>query len=162
HVLCRRGYRELPSLHLYAGLLPLLAGLVFWFKTAPDARFGEGLFWLLPAAVLSANVFEQTNALARNKALITAMLVMSLSLLFNWSTALQEATMISQTGWQAPPVLSLVEKTTDSGLKLYIAGTPTQQVWDSPLPGTPYFRKTLQLRGEGLQSGFKTCREIQY
>ena len=162
HVLCRRGYRELPSLHLYAGLLPLLAGLVFWFKTAPDARFGEGLFWLLPAAVLSANVFEQTNALARNKALITAMLVMALSLLFNWSTALQEATMISQTGWQAPPVLSLVEKTTDSGLKLYIAGTPTQQVWDSPLPGTPYFRKTLQLRGEGLQSGFKTCREIQY
>lgn len=44
----RRWWRE-PSLFWIAPLLPSVAGLAFWFGTAPDVRFLGLLPWMLPA-----------------------------------------------------------------------------------------------------------------
>ena len=61
----------------------------------------------------------------------------------------------SDTGWKPIKTAALQEKVTAQGLNIQVPVNGDQS-WDSPLPGTPCFNPALQLRGSGLQSGFKT------
>lgn len=140
----------------YLGLLPVLAGLAFWFYLAPDTRFADGLFWLLPLAVFICYLANETSIEARRNMLLLATFVMCLPLALSASPVLTQIVNFSDCGWRPIKKAPLIERVTAQGLKFYIPRESNQQGWDSPLPGTPYFDPTLQLRGRGLQSGFKT------
>jgi hypothetical protein len=161
---------ERPLWPLYLGLLPLLAGLLFWFYVSPDPRFVYGLFWLLPLAVLCPYVMNEGSPGWKRGAILILLAMMCLPLALQLgppfvahpkSIILQSLT-FSRTGWQPIKTAALEEKATDQGLKIYIP-VPAKlerhespQCWDSPLPSAPYFNPDLQLRGRDLQSGFKT------
>lgn len=63
-------------------------------------------------------------------------------------------------GWKPIKTMALAEEVTSHGLKVHVP-VKTDQCWDSPLPSTPYFNPALELRGNGLQSGFKTLTRNQ-
>jgi hypothetical protein len=148
-VRCRRPPR------LYLGLLPVLAGLIFWFYLAPDPRFAYGLFWLLPLALLCPCVMSWRAPESKRKGAIALLTLMSLPLILGTKQMLKQDFRFSDTGWKPIKTATLEENVTAQGLKIYVP-VNGDQCWDSPLPGTPYFNPALQLRGPGLQSGFKT------
>jgi hypothetical protein len=51
------------------------------------------------------------------------------------------------------PEYELVQRVTDSGLRVWVP-VEGDRVGNAPLPATPYFRRELRLRGDGLRSGF--------
>jgi hypothetical protein len=139
----------------YLTILPVLSGIAFWFYLAPVPRFADGLFWLLPLSVLGPYILSQAHPLARHRGLILLFALMSLPLIFGFRSMLDTDFHFSSTGWKPPRSVPLVEKTTLQGLKIYVPAHGDQG-WDSPLPGTPDWNPSLQLRGQNLSSGFKT------
>ncbi len=141
--------------------LLLLAGanLLFWFRAAPDMRFGRAFFWIwmgvggslllsrprLPAAV----AFIAAGLLATG-----AVLSLSLPLTprrpASWRcvgrAAARPTAAVAIPNGQVPQLVVQVPLKGD-------------QAGDSPLPATPYPRPTLLMREPGrLQSGFRRAR----
>lgn len=62
---------------------------------------------------------------------------------------------LSLSGFHDVPRAKLVEKQTNSGLKLLVPWDPNDTCWDSDLPSTQYFYSNLKLRkSDDLGSGF--------
>ncbi len=150
--------REIKKLSLYWLLfLPLFAGLAFWFFTAPDPRFANALFLLMPIAIsLLLVVYAQNQVSGRlYLAIICALFLVSNFNLIYWTYQNQSAfTDVSRHGWQEIRSVPLKENITKTGLLIY---TPANrdQCWDAPLPCTPFWNENLQLRRPSdLSSGF--------
>lgn len=132
-------------------LSPLMVGLIAWFLTAPSPRFAQGFFWLLPIVVWSPLLGILSSRRALHVwglfALLNGPLIVVLLLNGSpWPARPAE-------GFGAMPTVALVEKTTDSGLIVYVPAEG-YHCWDSLLPCTPYFNPGLHLLGDGLDSGF--------
>jgi hypothetical protein len=69
-----------------------------------------------------------------------------------------------ENGFPTVPKAELIERTTNSGLTVYLSkpkpGDEVHElVWDSPLPAAQYFNPHLELRRPGdMQSGFRIAR----
>jgi hypothetical protein len=51
--------------------------------------------------------------------------------------------------------VTLTARTTTSGLRVYVPEIPGSQIWNAPLPSTPWFNPALRLRRAGdLSKGF--------
>lgn len=133
-----------------AALFPTLANIVYWFVTAPGARFCRGLFWFLFATVgahLAENgPFGEREARYRAAVLLAFLL---------WMPTLRDVpfyynpNVLPQT-----PAVTTKQFITDSGLVLYVPATGNQ-CWDSPLPCTPYPNAALRLRDpRDMRKGF--------
>ena len=144
----------------YLGFWPVLAGLVFWFYLAPDPRFAYGLFWLLPLAALCPYVVNLESIALQRRILIVLLALMFLPLFLGMQQMLKQDFRFSVDGWKPIKTMALAEEVTSHGLKVHVP-VKTDQCWDSPLPSTPYFNPALELRGNGLQSGFKTLTRNQ-
>lgn len=132
-------------------LTPLAVGLIAWFLAAPSPRFAQGFFWLLPVVVwtplLGTPGQRQAWRIGGLFALLNGPLLFVLVLYGTpWPSEPGK-------GFGPVPTVALVEKTTDSGLVVYVPAEG-YHCWDSPLPCTPYFNPGLHLLGEGLGSGF--------
>ncbi|MBK5258432.1 MAG: hypothetical protein JJE51_02490 [Thermoanaerobaculia bacterium] len=137
-------------------VLPVLAGLAFWFFTAPDPRFAHALFlcFVIAAALLFLTAI-QPRVSRRTFALILCAVFAATHLGLALQAYRERETIgqISVAGWQPIPRAPLIPGTTASGLVIL---TPaSERCWDAPLPCTPYFRGDLRLRVPGhLESGF--------
>ena len=129
----------------------ILVALIFWFKTAPDPRFGYATLLLLgvnPIYWFIGAIAE----LSMFRAILTAGLITLVSFLHIWTTQFRQ---MSGGPKKFPHGFSQAElefKTTNSGLRI---GVPKNiQPWDSGLLVTPYFNPYLALRGRDLRDGF--------
>jgi hypothetical protein len=145
-------------------LAALMIAAVIWFWMAPSVRFGLFLFWAM-AAIAVASMFSPTSV---RYALILVIGV-SLLILFDpvctWMrtphmglfAAMQRTLLIApdaRNGLGMMPKVEMIERSTDSGLRLWVPVTG-DQCWDAPLPCTPYFNPDLRLRIPGdIESGF--------
>ncbi len=150
----RRSWRSL-SPRLFLAVAPLVLGLVFWFWSAPDIRFSNALFWLLPVGLLIPVAVGGGGvggvvrccfvALTINAALV-GFFFMRMWLFSN----------VSRSGISEIPVVELKMHTTASGLGVYVP-VGGDQSWDAPLPATPYFSSALRLNGGEMERGFRVA-----
>ena len=161
----RIGKRDGPVLLTTLLLLPPVASIIFWFFVAPDIRYAHSLFYIA-AIASSILLIEITAVMQRNK---TALIASALFLIVNAGLTYRLFTNsggliniftkggglinISRVGYLPIPSAELIEKRTESGLKIYVT-VRDDRCWDSPLPCTPYFNPELRLRGTDIQSGF--------
>jgi hypothetical protein len=137
--------------------LPLLAGLVFWFFTAPDIRFANATFLLLPVSAMALLADQARKFVGRTGFIVLIcylIVVGNLNLLY-WAY-LQRATIsdVSFSGWCDGQSVPLQQKVTYSGLRVWVPVTG-DQCWDAPLPCSPYLNEHLRLRRpDDLSSGF--------
>ena len=134
-------------------LLPVLAGLVYWFFAAPDPRFAHALFFCF--AIGAALLFFTSVQTHRRYAWIVCVVFaianagLALQVIRHW----REITRVS-IGWQPIPRVALIQRTTASGLIVFVPAEG-EKCWNAPLPCTPYFREDLRAREPGdLSSGF--------
>jgi hypothetical protein len=134
---------------------PLVAGLVFWFYTAPDLRFADWLFWLLAAwssvFILHAVPPDRFLLYKKNMAKLALLATVLLPLvhLLTWSDLPK--------GFSPLPTPPTRMFTTESGLKVHIPVLDDVLAWDAPLPAAPLPKARLELRGKTLKSGFRTA-----
>lgn len=137
--------------------LPVVAGLCFWFFTAPDPRFAEGPLFLFPAWALLLFLGLERQRSPRGRYMVIACLSFCLaSFHFFWdpNAMFERYYGVARAGWFPIPTAELVERRTDSGLTIY-APKSGNQCWDSPLPSTAYLDSRLRFRDpKDLGSGF--------
>jgi hypothetical protein len=133
-----------------------LCAVVFWFKAAPDPRFGY-------AAILLCGVngfYAFTSAivgLSVVRAGLCACMIALASFSFIGRTQFSAIGGQEKKFPQGFPKVEVEFQTTNSGLRIGVA--LHQQVWDSGLLVTPYCDPDLTLRGSRLREGFRIMRE---
>jgi hypothetical protein len=122
-------------------LVPVLAGLAFWFLMAPDPRLANSLFWILPVSAATMLLRMLANAGKLNAGFtVLTLLILSASLILE---IIFYPFMRGSVGGYMPfQVANLEEKYTLSGLKVLVP-TSSDQCWDSELPCTPNFNEGL-------------------
>ena len=107
-------WERATRLEFWASLVPPVANILYWFITAPGARFCKGLFWFLFASI-GAWLFEKGHWANREVRYQVAFLIA----LYLWMPTLRDvafsynAAVMPQT-----PVIATERFTTDSGLTL--------------------------------------------
>jgi hypothetical protein len=139
-------------------LPPSLAGIVFWFLSAPAPRFGEASIWTTAASLGTVAIFSFVpphSSLSRQR-----LVCLGVILLGGWCIAPHRLwssvykPLLSSARLLPLPKASVAQVTTRHGLAIHwrIGG---QQCWDASIPCTPFFDDTLRLRRVGeLASGF--------
>lgn len=128
-------------------VLPL-AGLLFWFFTAPDIRFAGGAFWVagLGATALACRGLSRATVLAIVFSLTSVLLsaaVDPFEFLKPWHMDIRPA----KRG-------AVQVHTTESGLSVNVPGSVGSS-WNAPLPCTSFFNPRLRARTPGrLGDGF--------
>jgi hypothetical protein len=131
-------------------------GLVFWFFAAPDPRFARALLFLVPTAGVTILLYETRGIRlpGANPALALALVFIAFQPNINFLWLNLGPHQFPQAGRQGPVQPPYRERTTDSGLKVFLP-EKGDQMWDSPIPSAPYFNPKLRLREPGnLASGF--------
>ena len=148
--------RKLEIIEL-AILSPLLVSLFYWFFTAPDPRFSNAIFFLMPiSAILITFTLIQDRFSVRLFVIIVFIAFISANLNFITYAVknYREIKSISTSGWYSVKEIPLDKRITNSGLIVYIPKTD-YLCWDAPLPCAPLFNDTLRLRKSGdIASGF--------
>jgi len=136
---------------------PLLLGILFWFFSAPDLRFGAGYFWAITLCVLSVGIQRVQEANVTNT-LYGALQTVWLSGITLWVSVfailifaltgganLFKIQSMSDVMWTLPhlPTPELSTRTTQSGVNLNVV---SQDCWLAPVPCTPYFNNNLRLQ----------------
>ncbi|HUH96002.1 MAG TPA: hypothetical protein VLZ89_01495 [Anaerolineales bacterium] len=138
--------------------LPIWVGLIFWFGLAPDPRFANALFWILPVATVL--VFLKSFAgsqKVKNRIILALFVLINANVVWFFINNPQTFTMIQAHGYEPVPKVRLVERTTRSGLVVW---TPLNgdQCWDSRIPCTPYFNQDLNFLDNQVFPEFTTRR----
>jgi hypothetical protein len=116
-------------------------GLVFWFFTAPDVRFANALFWILPVAS-TLFLFKLLEKQGRLKNVIIVLMFLLLNANVVLEVVLYPYMRTSVIGYMPFASANLVEKQTLSGLRVLVPAKG-DQCWDSELPCTPNFNDRL-------------------
>jgi len=150
----KAGYVRLKK--YYALLVPSIS-IIYWFFTAPDARFAHAFFILTPLAAMLLLLESLRNTVNFKRALYSVSLFFSLyQASFGISLILYRGQIpsISYTSWQEIPQSRMREASTSSGLIVFLP-EEGDQCWDSPLPSSPYYNRNLRLRNpENMGAGF--------
>jgi len=133
-------------------LLPPLAGLAYWFFTAPAVRFGFFSLWIL-AAGAAALAFGALAAGASRRRLATVLVCGLLLAACNVKKGFLGPG--ADHGFHPSQTEKMTTYVTRFGLLLHVPVKPNKPCWDAPLPCTPYPKPYLRLRRKGdLRSGF--------
>ena len=104
--------------------------------------------------VLLACLYKSLDRRIFLAALCIVFIVVNLELAKNIFTDRNSFRQFSLSGWYPVPTVPIVEKSTNSGLIVYLP-KKGDQAWDAPLPSTPYFNANLRLINPGnIASGF--------
>lgn len=139
-------------LHWNELTLPLvaIACLLFWFHSAPDIRFGGGLFWLFYAVCVALLLAALSQRIGLRTRWVIAIVV---ALFLSWNFAAQCANRISNSPWKwgraASAKITLVQVNAQTPPLLVYIPIAGDQVGDAPLPATPYPSKRLMARVPG-------------
>jgi len=136
--------------------VPVLMGLIFWFILAPDPRFANALFWILPVAVLTVvlKILESSQKLKSWIILVMFVMINAGVVLFFVNNP-QIFTSLPTDGYAPLPKVRLVEKKTLSGATIW---TPLNgnQCWDSRIPCTPDYNENLNFIDNRIFPEFTT------
>jgi hypothetical protein len=111
-------------------------GILMWFDTAPDPRFGIGFIVGLSALALSVGASFWPQSIFMSVVVCLALMQTSK---FGLQTLAAKPTTTFSKG---PPRPALTVKITDSGLQVAVP-TTTDQCWIAELPCTPHFNPKL-------------------
>ncbi len=132
-----------PFLHI---LFISIIGVIFWFLTAPDPRFGYGVIFGLSLGFLAWGGFQYISKDIPFKFNIRQLLlVYSVLLIIGGATVYYVSTQHNEPTKLEFPHPEVDIKYTYEGYSIY---TPKDgdQLWNSPLPNTPYFQKNISFR----------------
>jgi hypothetical protein len=137
HARLRRKANGLP----FVILVPVLAGLAFWFFTAPDPRLASSLFWILPVSstIIVLKILAESGTL-KTRFVMLALFILSANVVLEF--IFYPYMRGSTEGYMQFQVANLVERRTVSGLEVLVPAKG-DQCWDSQLPCTPYFNDRL-------------------
>lgn len=152
-VATRKQPQSFPLIWIIA---PLTAGILFWFLSAPDVRFGAGYFWAITLTMLSIALQRMremtiTNSISRalRNVWITGMIVWIsaaaiLIFFLTDSMSLFNVRSLPDALWSLPylPTPELTKRASQNNVLLYVA----PDCWLSPMPCTPYFNNNLRLQ----------------
>ncbi len=150
-----RGER-LPGTRLWLVLAPAYAAVPAWFFGAPDPRFAGALFWIVGGGSIALAL--PARALGLKSRLLAAVVAIAMvpELRYLGALARDPLAMLAGpfAGVDDVPRAALRMVFTETSLGLYVP-VEGDEVWDAPLPATPYPRKDLRLRCESdLCCGF--------
>ncbi|MFT3928192.1 MAG: hypothetical protein QM778_37030 [Myxococcales bacterium] len=126
--------------------------LMFWFRGAPDLRFGAVFFWLLLAVLL----VEPVARICQTQAGAVVALGLSLALA-NWAGGIRVGFELPASLTDIPPItpMAATKKVELSpGLISYVTLDGGDQCSNSPLPCTPYPLGQRLREGKNLRAGF--------
>lgn len=144
------------SLYLIGIAAPLMLGILFWFLSAPDVRFGAGYFWAITLSILSVGI-ERTREAGLTSAIYRALRTIALSGIVLWVSTfailifaltgganLFKVQSVSDLAWHLPdtPSPELSIRFTQDDVMVY---TPPD-CWLAPMPCTPYFNNNLRVQ----------------
>jgi hypothetical protein len=130
------------------------ASICFWFLTSPDPRFLGAIFALLSMSLFGIALEVTESDLGFSLAVKMATVISGFGIYLALSAnGLGLVGLRKRQIGSEIPKYKLMQKVTDSGLRVWVP-VEGDQVGNAPLPATPYFRRDLRLRGEGLRSGF--------
>ena len=136
--------------------LPIWVGLVFWFGLAPDPRFANALFWILPIAIMIVIVkILEASQKIKSGMILAMFVIINAGVFWFFVNNPQIFTAIPANGYAPLPKVRLVERRTLSGLVVW---TPLNgnQCWDSRIPCTPDFNKNLNFIDHKIFPEFTT------
>jgi len=134
-----------------------VVGTLTWFIASPGLRFGQSAIWTAAGTLGTWGIVSVTSESHRaglRKMVLAGLLALLVWCLvsFGWKPPYQR--LLSASSLEPVPKANVVERTTRSGLKVYVP-TDGNQCWDAPLPCAPYFDETLRLRNaQFMRSGF--------
>ena len=100
--------------------LPIWVGLVFWFGLAPDPRFANALFWILPIAVMIVVVkILEASQKVKSGMILAMFLIINAGVFWFFVNNPQIFTAIPANGYAPLPKVRLVERRTLSGLVVW-------------------------------------------
>lgn len=157
-LLLARKKRLEPTVYANVGLfgVPLAFSLPFWFFTAPDPRFNDGVVWLVGVTIALAALIAADRQGTTAWMIGCAIAGLSVyALTAGLPELYQKHKNIPNYSGQA----EMIQVEAYSGLKVWIPKT-TNQIYDAPLPATDAnrFDPRLELRGQGLRDGFRIRR----
>ncbi len=136
--------------------VPIWIGIIFWFGLAPDPRFANALFWILPVAtmIVTVKIIEASQKI-RNGIVLAMFVIVNANVIWFFVNNPQVFTSLPANGYAPLPKVRLVEKITLSSLVIW---TPLNgnQCWDSRIPCTPDFNKNLNFIDNKLFPEFTT------
>lgn len=136
----------------WAAILMPAAGLLYWFLSAPDIRFGEGYFWAFSFALLvfafspmlakGLTWMDQGRNVMRMGALIGGLvvLIMTGAVVRGRSLSLGKHLFV----WPEMRSVEVLTLYTQAGVPIYKPAS-RDKCWDHPVPCTPYFSDTLEV-----------------
>lgn len=151
----RRAARSIRLRGLWL-LLPSLSGILFWFCTGPDLRFGQAAIWTLAATLGSLAIATLAHRVQflRPRVIASGLLILMGWCLFSFGWRHSYQVLESVHGFVPLPESRVVPRQTLSGLVVYVPVTGNQ-CWAATLPCTPYFNQTLRLRSpSNMRWGF--------
>jgi hypothetical protein len=134
--------------------VPLFIGNVYWFFTAPEPRFGIGLLWALPTAIVADNLAHLIQALPGKvvfyklgflSILGICMIPVGRELIRGSAYDIHKRiNSTAQFFFDTSPIPSakLSARRTSNGVQIYVP-KENYQCWAAPLPCAPYFGKNL-------------------
>ena len=151
------GRRMLRDLIL---LLPPVAGVLFWFWSAPAPRFGTPFLWLL-AVWLWAIAISRMQTLI-DTAIAATLLNGAIAAVCISSFAVEPVVWIREVptnGFRPVPEAAITKVVSRSGVKIRVP-RKDRRCWDTPLPSSPYVDPALEFLhpDQGLAGGFKVSR----
>ena len=162
-VMRRTWYRV--SWRKWLALAPWLAGIVFWFFTAPDPRYAGSAFWILAAGAASLvldRFREGPPAEPSRRAALALLCVSAVLALTHFALHFRHNPVLPppgpDRGFYPAPAANVTQCVTEWGLRLNVPKEGTL-CWDAPLPCTPRPNPYLRLRTQDdLSSGFVVDR----
>jgi hypothetical protein len=141
--------------HTYLVMLgPPFISVIAWFFSAPDPRFSGACFWIFGAGFVALAL----DKIGLKSSITTRTLECLLCLSFFVYLFPSYGPLFILPNQKDGPFyhFSTPEYVTVSVNNLTRLNLPTKsdQCWDIPIPCTPYFRQTLHLRKDNLDSGF--------
>ena len=131
-----------------------VASIFFWFLTSPDPRFLGAIFALLSVSLFGIALEAVESGLGFSLAATMGTAIFGFGFYLALSAnGLGLVELRKRQIGSRIPKYELIQRATDSGLQVWVP-VEGYQVGNAPLPATPYFRRDLRLRGDGLRSGF--------
>ncbi len=135
----------------YIICIPPTLSLILWFFTAPDPRFLDAVSYIFLAigflvlSILSKKHQNQGfNQPIKKDIYILVFILLTGSYYQFTKISSKSLDKILSNGFQPIETIQILERSTKSGLKIYLPQNG-DQCYDSPLPCAPYFNESLKL-----------------
>lgn len=133
----------------------LLAGLIAWFLSAPNLRYGK-IYLLLTIAIVAEKIYAKYQTIIKTAYLLV--IILEMIVYMKQITYLNEGVIVEQEDYGDYPAY---EAELD-GITIWIPEQGDQAGY-SVFPSTPYGQvlNIIELRGNDLQDGFRVKEEYQ-